>query len=181
MKLNPDEIARAKRDRFFRRVLCWSLIPLLVLYFIADGCGFVPAVVSVRIRNDRRNYIDPAQFGKGADPDRVLGIPIGDTRFRLNHGNGHAIVTRPIKGVQTWLIPAHFDYLGTHFTVVALDPFAFLYATEAETISLPHTLMYDNGAPQLANPCLKQLLLRKSDGSTQEIPLPCQSITNPEA
>jgi hypothetical protein len=157
----------------------WSLLPLAILYFVADGLAWIPAPISVRIRNDRRNYVNPDYLGEGLDPDLVLGVAIGDTRFRLNYGNGHAIVTRPVMGVTEWIIPAHFTYRDTAFTVVALDPFALLYATEAHTISLPHTLIYDNGAPELANTCLKRLTWRTAEGDTREIPLPCKSVITP--
>ena len=172
MNLSPEELAREKRDRLFRRLLLWSLIPLALGYLIADGVGLLPAEISVRIRNNNRNAVDPDYLGEGADPNMVLGIAIGDTRFRLNYGNGHAVVTRPVFGVEEWIIPAHFDYQGTHFTVVALDPFAFLYATHAHTISLPPTLEHDNGAPELNAACLRHLYLRKQDGSAQHITYP---------
>jgi hypothetical protein len=179
MKENSFEIARAKRDKWVARILLWSLIPFTIAYFVADGLAWLPAPISVRIRNDRRNAVDPDYIGDGLDPDLVLGIAIGDTRFRLNYGNGHAIVTRPIMGVTDWVIPAHFTHQGTAFTVVALDPFAMLYATNARAISLPHTLIYDNDAPALANACLERLILRAADGTERLVPLPCKSVTTP--
>ena len=179
MKENPAEIARAKRDLIAKRLILWSILPFALAYLVADSLELLPAAISVRIRNEHRNRVTSEYIGQGLDPDLVLGVAIGDTRFRLNHGNGHAIVTRPVTGVRDWLIPAHFTYQGTNFTVVALDPFAMLYATEARTISLPHTLIYDNGAPELANKCLEQLTWRTADGADRLISLPCKSVTTP--
>lgn len=179
MNREQQELARAKRDRVALRLLLWSLLPFAILYFVADYAELLPAQVSVRIRNENRNYVDPDYLGEGADPDMVLGIAIGDTRFRLNYGNGHAIVTRPVFGVEEWIIPAHFDYRGTHFTVVALDPFALLYATHAHTISLPHTLQHDNGAPELNAECLKHLYFRNADGTSRYRAYAGEPVTTP--
>ncbi|MBQ9693171.1 MAG: hypothetical protein IJV69_00225, partial [Kiritimatiellae bacterium] len=120
MRESPESIARAKRDRLALRLLLWSFIPLLIGYFIADGCGLLPVAVSVRIRNERRGRQELCFAKDNIDPDTVLGIAIGDTRFRLNYTNGHAIVTRPVFGVEEWIIPAHFTYQGIPFTVTAL-------------------------------------------------------------
>lgn len=172
MRESPESIARAKRDRLALRLLLWSFIPLLIGYFIADGCGLLPVAVSVRIRNERRGRQELCFAKDNIDPDTVLGIAIGDTRFRLNYTNGHAIVTRPVFGVEEWIIPAHFTYQGIPFTVTALDAFAILNAPHAHTISLPPTLEYFNGAPELAGEVLKHLIVRRADGSEDHFDYP---------
>jgi hypothetical protein len=172
MKASPEAIARAKRDRMAVRLLLWAFLPLVVLYFIVDGIGLLPAVVSVRIRAERRGRAELTVRTNNIDPDTVLGIPIGDTRFRLNYTNGHAIVTRPLFGVEEWIVPAHFTYQGMNFTVTALDTFAVLNATHAHTISLPPTIEHLNGAPELAGEALKCLILRREDGSETRFTFP---------
>ena len=172
MKESPEAIARAKRDRIAVRVLLWSFLPFVIGYFIIDGIGLLPAAVSVRIRNDNRSRAALTVKANDIDPDTVLGIPIGDTRFRLNYANGHAIVTRPLFGVEEWIIPAHFTYQGIHFTVTALDTFAVLNATHAHTISLPPTIEHLNGAPELAGDPLNCLILRRADGSETRFTFP---------
>jgi hypothetical protein len=178
MKIDHEAIARAKRHRIFKRFVLWSLLPLIVLYLIADGVGVIPHAVSVRLRNQQRVQRDLRTKGLELDPNTILGIAIGDTRFRLNYTNGHAIVTRPIFGVEEWIIPAHFEYQGTRFTVTALDPFAFLHATTAHTISVPSTIEYFNGAPDLANDCLRHLYYRREDGSQDYVAYPRPATTD---
>ncbi len=161
---DPETLKRERRDRLVTRCFLWLLLPFTAAYFVADGMGFLPAAVSVRIRSERKSRADLFVKGDDSDPDTVLGIAIGDTRFRLNYTNAHAIVTRPLHGVEEWVIPSHFTYQGITFTVTALDSFALLHATQAHTISLPPTLLHLNDAPSLANDVLKHLYLRRPNG-----------------
>lgn len=179
MKETPEILNRARRDRFMVRLFAWLLVPVIALYIIIDCAGLVPATVSVRIRSEHKSRTELAVEVDDTDPDTVLGVAIGDTRFRLNYVNGHAIVTRPIHGVEEWIIPSHFDYQGTHFTVTALEAFALLHATHARVISLPPTLNYLNGAAELSNETLQHLYWRHADGSEEHFAYPRPTDASP--
>lgn len=151
-----------RRDRVMRWLLFGVLGGLLAVYFCADVAGWVPPVYSVRERS--RKLFLPSAIGErydNFDPDLCLGVAIGETRYRLNYANGHAIVTRPLFGVTEWEIPERFTFQGQDFTVTALDPFALLNAVGVRTLSLPATLNWLNGATALATKDLQTITLRQ--------------------
>ncbi|MEG1553038.1 MAG: hypothetical protein RR982_06840 [Kiritimatiellia bacterium] len=135
------------RDRW----VLWSSLSVLgvalLSYFILDFLGALPMRYSMRDYARRRAH-PPTQLAE-FDPDLVLGIPIGDTRFRLNWHNHHAIVMRPLMKVEEWVIPESFVYQGTTFTVTALDTFALLNAPTVRYVSLPPSIVYMNDAQTL--------------------------------
>lgn len=171
-----------RRDRAFCRALLGGFGGLLVAYLCADAAGVLPAAVSVRAATQRRNRVEISDRYEEYDPDLVLGIAVGDTRFRLNYAKCRAIVTRPVFGVTEWIIPSSFELQGRVFTVTALDPFAFLNAQGVHTISLPPTLRYTNQAERFSPETLRQVKLRRADGSETTLtpPLPSPLIPEPQ-
>lgn len=171
-----------RRDRLMRRLLLGGLGALFMCYLIADAAELLPEAVSVRIHTRRRNHIEIPERYEEYDPDLVLGIAVGDTRFRLNYGKCHAIVTRPIHGVTEWVIPSRFELQGRVFTVTALDAFALLNAQGVRTVSLPPTLRYTNEAENCPAETIRALTLRLADGTERTLvpPFPSPLILEPK-
>lgn len=166
-----DEEARDRRDKIARWLFGACAILLLGGYVVADFSGIIPREVSVRWRSGLRFQTpDDATRYKNFDPDLVLGIAIGDTRYWLNHPKRIAIVTRPCFWVTDWSIPERVEHEGTTYTVAALHPAALLYAEEVTRVSLPSTLLYTNRAEEFVNPELQTLELRLPDGSVETFP-----------
>ncbi len=177
----PDRYAaHERRDRIVRRCVWGTLALLLGIYFCADTLYLLPEAVSIRAHTGNRNRIHIPDRYEEFDPDLVLGIAIGDTRFRLNHAHGRAIVTRPIFGVTHWVIPSTFDYQGRTFTVTALDPFALLNAQGVRTLSLPPTLRHTNEAENFPAETLETITLRLPDGAERILSPPFPSPLLPE-
>lgn len=172
--------AHERRDRLVRRLLLGGLGVVLVCYFFADAAELLPEAVSVRTRTLRRNRVEIPERYEEYDPDLVLGIAVGDTRFRLNYGKCRAVVTRPIHGVTEWIIPSTFELQGRVFTVTALDAFALLNAQGVHTVSLPPTLRYTNEAETCPAETLRTLILRQADGSERRLTPPFPSPLLPE-
>lgn len=174
--------ARERRDRAVRRLLLGGLGVLLAGYLCADAAGVLPGAVSVRAHTRRRTRIDLPDRYEEYDPDLALGIAVGDTRFRLNHAKGRAIVTRPVFGVADWVIPSAFEWQGRTFTVTALDPFALLNAQGVRAVSLPPTLRHTNQAERFPPESLRRLTLRRADGAERVFapPFPIPLLPEPQ-
>ncbi len=139
-----------ERDKIFLWALLLSIGSVVFAYSVMDFLGWIPPRYSVTAytRAKRTPRILPGDPG---DPDLVLGVLIGDTRFRLNWGAHWAMVTRPGSHMlETWIIPERFEYKGETFVVTALDSFALLNAPSVKFVSLPRTLEYMNEADTLA-------------------------------
>ncbi len=162
--------ARARRDKIALWAFLAGTAALAAGYVAADFAGVVPRELSVRWRSGMR--FDNVWQGRfdDLDPARFLGIPIGETRYRLNFAEHVAIVTRPLSGVREWRIPERVEYGGESFEVTALDSFAFLNAAGVTHISLPPTLRYVNGAEQGINAELETLELRLPGGGAAPFP-----------
>lgn len=181
LRESPYE-ARERLDRLVWRWWVGGLGMLLTCYLLADAAEALPEAISVRAHTRRRNHIEIPERYEEYDPDLVLGIAVGDTRFRLNYGKCHAIVTRPIHGVTEWVIPSRFELQGRVFTVTALDAFALLNAQGVRTVSLPPTLRYTNEAENCPAETIRALTLRMADGTerTFEPPFPSPLLPEPK-
>lgn len=175
--LPPLPDPSAKRDRWARRI-GWSLFGVaLGSYLLCDSLGAVPEAWSVRLRSARRANPQPIDLGWGAyDPDLVLGVAIGDTRYRFNYAKSFAVVMRPLFGVTDWVVPEEVIYLGQRFRVTALDPFALMNATTVEQARFPRSLRWLNGAPALATQRLKRLVLEGRSGEEQVFLPPFEAL-----
>ena len=166
-----DDEARKRRDKIARWLFGVCAVVLLGGYVVADFAGVVPKEVSVRWRSGLHfDSPEDASRYKNFDPDLVLGIAIGDTRYWINHPKRIAIVTRPCFWVTDWTIPERVEHEGFTYTVAALHPAALLYAEGVTRVSLPSTLLYTNRAEEFVNPELQTLELRLPDGSTKTFP-----------
>ncbi len=148
------------RDRVFIRGLLLGLLALVMLYTLLDFCGWLPEAVSVAWHTKaRRHRSTDSSYGYGHeyDPNLVLGVAIGDTRYRFNHAERFALVMRPLFGVTHWRIPETVDYEGTTYTVTSLDTFALLHALTVQEVYLPKTLRYFNQAPAIASKTIQQI------------------------
>ena len=116
-----DGEARARRDKIARWVFGVCAVLLFGGYVVADFSGVLPREVSVRWRSGLRfKTPDDLTRYKNFDPDLVLGIAIGDTRYWLNHARHHAIVTRPCFWVTDWFVPERVEYEGVTTSLSAL-------------------------------------------------------------
>ena len=166
-----DGEARARRDKIARWVFGVCAVLLFGGYVVADFSGVLPREVSVRWRSGLRfKTPDDLTRYKNFDPDLVLGIAIGDTRYWLNHARHHAIVTRPCFWVTDWFVPERVEYEGETYAVTALHPAALLYAEGVTRVSLPPSLLYTNRAEEFVNTELDSLELRLSDGTVRAFP-----------
>lgn len=161
-----------RRDQLFRRCFLCLGGGLLVLYIVLDLCGCLPVAISVTQRSVERWR---SLFGRlpdryeTFDPDLCLGIAVGDTRYRFNYPKRIAIVTRPLFGVTDWEIPEEVEYDGVRYDVCALDPFAFLNAVGVESIRVPASIRYTNGAEELPAETLRRVTLCLPEGGTREV------------
>lgn len=163
--LERDE---ARRDRLFRWTFLGTGGLLLALYLGGDALGLLPEAYSVRAHARRRANPTPiSEQYENFDPNLCLGIAIGSTRYRLNFALDHAIVTRPLFGVEEWVIPERFNYDGHTFLVTALDPFALLNAQGVRSVTLPASVRWFNGAFALAEETLARATLLQPDGRAQ--------------
>ncbi len=149
--MNEPLSAQTRRDRCFRRIVLCVAALLIIPYFILDTVGVLPEVISAKHHIRRRQASGTAEVYRSYDPDLILGVAIGDTRYRFNHAEHFALVTRPLFGVEHWRVPETVEYEGATYTVTSLDTFALLYATTVRTVELPLTLRYFNGAPAIAS------------------------------
>ncbi len=172
--------AHERRDRIVRRLLLGGLGGLLAAYLGADAAEMLPEALSVRAASRRRRHVEISGRYEDYDPDLMLGIAVGDTRFRLNYAKCHAIVTRPVFGVTEWVIPASFELQGRIFTVTALDPFALLNAQGVRTVSLPPTVRHTNQAERFPPDALERMILRQADGSERVLTPPFPTPLLPE-
>ncbi len=185
MRPDPYE-GRARRDRLLGIALFGGLAVLLGCYWVADAVALVPEKFSVRyrrlLRRETRSTSAELALKSGGvlldtryedyDPDLMLGVAIGDTRFRLNHAKHRALVTRPIFGIKDWVIPAQVQYQGATYTVTALDTFALLNASGVETLSLPASLEHINQADAFPPASLRVVTHRQADGSVRTYTAP---------
>lgn len=142
-------MTEAGRDRGMLFGVLGLLICGSLAYALADARGWVPERFSVR--HYRASGVPVIRPGEPGDPDLVLGVPVGDTRFRLDWRHHEAMVMRPVdRDLEEWIIPSRFVYRGETFTVNALHSFALLYAPAVRRVSLPPTLEYLNEADTLA-------------------------------
>lgn len=161
-------MTQERRDKLFGRTLIFSGLALLVIYIVLDICGCLPEAISVTQRSIERFRALHARLPdryETFDPDLCLGIAVGDTRYRFNYPKRIAIVTRPLFGVVNWVIPETVTYDGDTYVVCALDPFAFLNAVGVETILVPPSIRYTNGAEELPAETIKAVILRLPDGN----------------
>lgn len=143
-------MTRRGRDRMMLFGALGLLLLGSVAYTVADAYGWIPDRLSARYYSARRGapVIRPGEPG---DPDLVLGVPVGDARFRLNWRDHTAMVMRPVdQGLEDWVIPSRFVYRDETFTVIALHSFALLYAPKVRRVSLPPTLEWLNEADTMA-------------------------------
>ncbi len=149
-------MTREQRDKLFTRILLCGLIGALALYALCDVVQIVPAPISVREQTQKRwrmawKRLEEYRPGDEVDPDLVLGVLIGDTRFRLNWGEHWAMVMRPgDHTLETWVIPERFTYKGEIFLVNSVHSFALLNAPAVKFLSLPRTIVEMNEAETLA-------------------------------
>ena len=166
MNLPEDAFStHERRDRLFLRWFMGALLAFLAAYAAADALAFIPSRFSVRHYAKKASRFHLPDVYDDYDPDLVLGIAIGDTRYRFNYATRHAIVTRPLFGVTDWVVPETVELRGERFDVTALDTFALLHAEGVQTLSLPPSLHYTNAAENFPPKSLRTLAMRQPDGS----------------
>lgn len=173
------EQQRARRDRLARRLFFGGSILFFGTYFLADAFGLLPDRYSFRYHAARVGRVSISDRYETFDPDLALGVAIGDTRYRFNYATHHAIVTRPLFGVENWVIPETVVYRDETFVVAALDTFAFLNATTVTRVELPKTLTYLNNSAQFAGEKITEILLHRPDGSSTRFLPPFDSLHLP--
>ncbi len=155
--MNDDLTAQSRRDRLFRRIVLCAALLFTVPYALLDSFGVLPEAVSARHHINRRRNNNVSNTYRSYDPNLILGIAIGDTRYRFNYAEHFALVTRPLFGVEVWRIPETVEYEGETYTVTSLDTFALLHAITVRKVELPTTLRYFNGAPSIANETIEHI------------------------
>lgn len=170
---------RAKRDRLARRIFFGGSLLIFGTYFLADAFGLLPDRYSFRYHTARVGRVSISDRYENFDPDLALGVAIGDTRYRFNYATHHAIVTRPLFGVENWVIPETVVYRDETYTVTAFDTFAFLNATTVTRVELPKTLVYLNDSAQFAGKRIKEVILHHADGTSKRFLPPFDTLHLP--
>lgn len=179
MELPAEDAARIRRDCWMKRLAWFFLGGGLTLYLVCDWAGVVPAAWSVMRRSAYDWREAPTEIGgryDNFDPDLCLGVAIGETRYRLNYANHHAVVTRPLFGITDWEVPATFDFQGYTWLVSALDPFALLNAHGVRRVTLPTGLLWTNGALALADETIQEIVLRSPEGGEKTFRRPFEGL-----
>ncbi len=158
------ESARTRRDRLLWRVVLLVFLVGIIGYGTLDAFGCWPDRFSLRWRAQHRTTPKVPKEVLLYDPNLVLGVAIGDTRYRFNHAEHFALITRPIFGVTDWVIPESVEYLDATYTVTALDSFALLHATTVKTVRLPESLLFFNDATDIASESIETISVALPQG-----------------
>ncbi len=171
-----SETASSRRDRLVGRILVVGFLVAVVGYAVLDAYGVWPDRFSVRWHTKHRKEAKIPKDVMLYDPNLVLGVAIGDTRYRFNHAEHFALITRPLFGVKEWVIPESVEYLDATYTVTALDSFALLHATTVKTVRLPKSLLFFNDATDIASESIETITVALPQGGEYSRPRGAFSI-----
>ncbi len=164
------------RDRVFLITIVVVFLTAAAGYVVLDLCGWLPDRFSAMWHSRQRREPKVPDTVLLYDPNLVLGVAIGDTRYRFNYKEHFALIMRPLFGVEDWVIPDHVEYLGETYTVTALDSFALLHATTVKTVRLPKSLLFFNEATDIASDTIETISVELPQGGTYTRPRTAFSI-----
>ncbi len=154
----------SRRDRWVWRSLLALFVGAVLGYGVLDAYGLLPDRFSVKWHSQQRKKPRVPKEVRLYDPNLVLGVAIGDTRYRFNHEECFALITRPLFGVEHWVIPESVEYLGSTYTVTALDSFALLHAITVKSVRLPKSLLFFNNATEIASESIETIAVALPQG-----------------
>lgn len=127
-----------KRDKVALTLTLLAAVAFLGFYAALSFLGLLPAPFTSRHRG-----IDGGEGGFStvglADPDRELGIAVGDFRYRFSE-EGVATVTMPRElnmPAETLEIPEAVTWRGQRYRVEAIRPYALLHQPALKRLRLP--------------------------------------------